>query len=103
MQSVQIIRGGLHKIVHKLSSCAMFPALRNIFEGISISTVDAVPHKSVRRISGCAMFSGTENVLGGISISAAISYKDEDLTPFRVRNENYAVNTDRLKKVTYKD
>ena len=81
----------------------MFPALRNIFEGIFISTVDTVPHKSVRRISGCAMFSGTENILGGISISAAISYKDEDLTPFRVRNENYAVNTGRLKNVTYKD
>jgi hypothetical protein len=29
--------------------------------------------------------------------------KDEDPTPFRVRNENYAVNTGRLKKVTYKD
>ena len=28
---------------------------------------------------------------------------DEDPTPFRVRNENYAVNTGRLKKVTYRD
>ena len=81
----------------------MFPAFRNIVKGISISTVDAVPHKRVRRILGCAMFSGAENVLGGILISAAISYKDEDLTPFRVRNEYYAVNTGRLKKVTYKD
>jgi hypothetical protein len=28
---------------------------------------------------------------------------DENPTPFRVRNENYAVNTGRLKKVTYKE
>lgn len=28
---------------------------------------------------------------------------DENPTPFRVRNENYAVNTGKLKKVTYKD
>lgn len=29
--------------------------------------------------------------------------KDEDPTPFRVRNENYAVNTGRMKKVSYKE
>lgn len=29
--------------------------------------------------------------------------KDEDPTPFRVRDENYKVNTGRLKKVTYKE